>query len=274
MAMVNPMAWDVISQAEFAGMTFDSGVIVKNFNPATFTAPSADDILAVTTGNITHNFNLTTVNLAEDVNNIHILPKETLVVTGYENPTISFTALNCTAEMIKFMLGFATKTGTKIAPRMTTNTDTDFQNIALVLMCVGGGFVAISLSNALSTGGISLTTQKGGKDTFSVTITGYGSIEAPTVIPVEYYAVPAVAVDLSQNEVTIAVGGSVTLTATTRPANATKTWASDNTSEASVTSGGVVTGAAVGTVTITCTATDGTNTGTDTCLVHVVSAGA
>ena len=274
MSLVNPMAWDVISQAEFAQMTFDSGVIVKNFNPATFTTPSASDILAVTTGNITHNFKLTTVNLAEDVNNIHILPKETQIVTGYENPTISFTALNCTPEMIKFLLGFATKSGSKISPTMEVDPANDFQSLALVLMCVGGGFVAIALSNAISTGGIALTTQKGGKDSFNVTITGYGSLAAPTVLPVDYYAVPAVAVDLNFHEITVAVGNSFNLSAVVRPSNATVTWSSDNTSEASVTSGGVVTGAAIGTATITCSATDGTNTGTDTCLVHVVSASA
>ena len=156
---------------------------------------------------------------------------------------------------------------------METDQSADFQNLALVLHRVGGGFAAIMLSNALSTGGISLTTQKGGKGTFQVTITGYGTLASPTALPVEYYAIPAVAVDLDIHETTVAVNATVTLTATPHPSTATVTWSSDNTDEATVASG-VVTGKAVGTVTITATATDGTNTGTDTCLVHVVSAGA
>ncbi len=274
MGMVNVLDWDVITQEEFASMVFDSGVIVKNFNPSTFTTPSASDILCATSGNIGHNFNLTTVNLAEDVNNIHILPKETLVVTGYENPTITFTALKCTAEMFKFLLGFATKTGNKVAPRFNTNTETDFQNLALILKRVGGGLAAIMLSNALSTGGISLTTQKGGKGTFQVTITGYGTIEAPSVIPVEYYSIPAVDVELNYHEISVAVGNSFNLTATTTPSGETVTWSSDDSTEASVTSGGVVTGEAAGTATITASITVGSVTATDTCLVHVTSAGA
>lgn len=273
MGMVNVLDWDVITQAEFASMVFDSGIIVKNFNPATFTTPSANDILCVTSGNITHNFKHTIVNLADDVNNLHISPKETVVVTGYENPTISFTALDCTPEMFKFLLGFATKSGNTVTPNMTVDTDADFTDLALILKRVGGGLAAITLSNALSTGGISLTTTKGGKGTFSVTITGYGTIESPSVIPVGYYSIPAVAVDLDIHETTVAVNATVTLTATPHPSNATVTWASDNTDEATVASG-VVTGKAVGTVTITATATSGESTGTDICLVHVVSAGA
>lgn len=274
MGMVNVLDWDIITQEEFASMAFDSGVIVKNFNPATFTTPSASDILCATTGNITHNFSLTTVNLAEDVNNIHILPKETVVVTGYESPTIGFTALNCTSEMFKFLLGFADKEGNKVSPRFTTDTTNDFTNLALVLKRVGGGLAAIMLSNALSTGGISITTQKGGKGTFQVTITGYGTIEAPSKMPVEYYSIPAIDVELSYHEITVAVGNSFSLSATTLPSDATVTWTSDDSTEASVTSGGVVSGEAVGTATITASITVGTATATDTCLVHVVSAGA
>lgn len=274
MGMLNITEWDIITEEQFASMVFDSGVIVKGFDPTTFTTPDADDILCVTSGNITHNFSHTIVNLADDVNNIHIQPKETVVVTGYTNPTITFTALDCTPEMFKFLLGFADKTGNKVAPKMTVDTDSDFQNLALILKRVGGGLAAIALSNALSTGGISLTTTKGGKGTFSVTVTGYGSIDSPSTIPVEYYSIPAVAVDLDIHEVTVAVNATVTLTATPHPSTATVTWASDNTDEATVASG-VVTGKAVGTVTITATATDSdSNTGTDTCIVHVVSAGA
>lgn len=274
MGMINLPEWDLITQDEFASMVFDSGIIVKNFNPATFTQPSASDILCATSGNITHNFSLTMTNLAEDVNNIHILPKETQIVTGYENPTITFTALKCTSEMFKFLLGCATKTGNKVAPRFNVNTETDFQNLALVLRRVGGGLAAIMLSNALSTGGISLTTTKGGKGTFQVTITGYGTIAAPSVIPVEYYSIPAVDVELSYHEITVAVGNSFNLQAQTTPSGETVTWASDDSTEASVTSGGVVTGEAAGTATITASITVDGTTASDTCLVHVVSAGA
>ena len=191
MGMLNITEWDIITEEQFASMVFDSGVIVKDFDPTTFTVPDADDILCVTSGNITHSFSHTIVNLADDVNNIHIQPKETTITTGDTNPTISFTALDCTKEMFKFLSGFASISGNKVTPVMEVDTENDFQDLALVLKCVGGGLAAIALSNALSTGGISLTTTKGGKGTFSCTITGYGSIDTPSKIPVDYYAIPA-----------------------------------------------------------------------------------
>lgn len=273
MGILNITDWDVITEQQFASMAFDSGVLVKNFNPSTFTAPTASDILCVTRDNISHNFTPTIVNLADGVNNIHILPKETVIVTGYENPTITFTALDCTAEMLKFLAGFATKEGAKVTPAMIVDVENDFTNLALILKRVGGGFVAIALSNALSTGGISLTTSKGATGTFSVTITGYGSIASPSKIPVDYYAIPALAVQLDKHEVTVAVGSTVALTADTYPGTQTVTWSSDNTDEATVSSG-TVTGVAVGTVTIKASITVSGETATDTCLVHVISSGA
>lgn len=270
---VNIQEWDVITYEQFASMPFDSAMLIKNFNPSTFTKPSASDILCVTRDAISHNMKPTIVNLAEGVNNIHILPKETVVVTGYENPQITFTAIGCNADFLKFVLGFASKSGNKVSPSMLANSETDFQNVALVIKCVGGGFVAVTLDNALSTGGISFTANKGQTGSFSCTIEGFGSINDPTKIPVDYYAFPAVAVQIEQREITVPVNGTYTLSAFTRPTSQTITWSSDNTDEATV-AAGVVTGKAVGTVEITASVTVDGVTATDSCLVHVVSAGA
>lgn len=209
--------WSVIPESEFLSMEFDSGMIVKNFNPATFVTPSPSDILCVTTGNITHNFNITRVNLATDVNNIHIEPKELEVATGYEKPTIGFTALNCTPALLQFLTGHAdadNDNANHIVPRMLVKAE-DFQNLALIMMLVGGGFAAISLSNALSTGGISLTTQKAGKGTFQCTITGYGTIGNQSKIPVDYYSTAANAGGLASIVVSSAAGSTTGTTAIT-----------------------------------------------------------
>ena len=50
-----------------------------------------------------------------------------------------------------------------------------------------GGWVAVKLMNALSTGGISLQTTKSGKGQTSVTLTGHVSIDAQDVVPMEFY---------------------------------------------------------------------------------------
>lgn len=66
-------------------------------------------------------------------------------------------------------------------------------------------------------------------------------------------------VTLDKKTATVAAGSTVTLTATTVPDDETVTWASDDTSVATV-SGGVVTGVAAGTATISATITvDGTD---------------
>jgi uncharacterized protein YjdB len=213
------------------------------------------------------------VDLGSDVNNLHGVFKELQYISQWSGATLSYTSLKFDKNTFKQNLGAADISGNKVTPRMYLSND-DFQNIAWVGKLVGGGFAAIVLKSALSTGGISITTSKDGKGTTSVTMTGFMSISDKSAVPAEFYSVSAVNVELNKHEITLAVGASETLTATVRPSGTTVTWESDNTSEATVTSGGVVTGAAAGTVTVTASITSGGKTETDTCLVHVVSAGA
>ena len=79
-------------------------------------------------------------------------------------------------------------------------------------------------------------------------------------------------VKLDQHKATIAPQGTKALTASVYPAGSTVTWASSDTSVATVSSG-TVTGVAAGTATITASVTVGARTAVDTCEV-TVSAGA
>jgi hypothetical protein len=51
-----------------------------------------------------------------------------------------------------------------------------------------GGYAAIKLLNALSSGGLSIQTTKRGKGQTAVTLTGYVSINAQGVVPMEFYS--------------------------------------------------------------------------------------
>jgi len=85
-----------------------------------------------------------------------------------------------------------------------------------------------------------------------------------SVRPVYGDLIPVSSVSLSQTSVSLIVGGSVDLTATVSPSNAsnkTVTWSSSNTSVATV-SNGTVTAKATGTATITVTTADGGKTAT------------
>ncbi len=83
--------------------------------------------------------------------------------------------------------------------------------------------------------------------------------------------IPVESITLNKTEETVAVGKTVTLTATIKPDDATNknvTWTSSNTSIATVSSTGVVTGKTAGTTTITVKSTDGSNKSA-TCTVRV-----
>ena len=74
---------------------------------------------------------------------------------------------------------------------------------------------------------------------------------------------------IPKHKATVEEDSTITLNVVSKaPANASVTWSSDNTSEATV-ANGVVTGEAPGTVVITATITDGTTTATDSCTVTV-----
>lgn len=75
-------------------------------------------------------------------------------------------------------------------------------------------------------------------------------------------------ITLDKATASVAVAGTVSLTATKKPSNATVTWASDDTSVATVSSG-TVTGVAAGTCNITASITEGGVTYKDICVVTV-----
>lgn len=269
--MINITEWNAITLEDFAAMQFDSGFIVKDFDPDTFTVPTHDDIVDVTTGNIGFTLTPTLVDLGSDVNNLHGVHKELQYLSQWSGGQLTYTSLKFSAESYKRNLGAADISGNKVKPRMYLD-NADFENIAWVGKLVGGGLAAIVLKNAMSTGGVNITTSKDGKGTSSVTMTGFMSIENQEDVPAEFYAITGEpSVTLNKHNARIAVGGTVKLTATTDPEGTAVTWASDNTSEATV-SNGTVTGVAAGTVKITASITSGGKTATDSCLVTVVPA--
>ena len=79
-------------------------------------------------------------------------------------------------------------------------------------------------------------------------------------------------ITLDKHAASVEVGSDVTLVATTEPAGATVTWASDDESDATV-ADGVVSGVAEGTATITASITVSGTTYTDSCHVTVTPAG-
>lgn len=179
----------VIPQSTFEEMQMDAGVLLKTFNPAS-PAVTDENIICATTGGINASCTAEYSDLGEDVDNCPNNMKELKHLDGW-SCTMSFTSLGTSPESIKLSLGAADIDGTdatKIVPRSELE-QTDFSDIWWVGDRADGGFVAVKLKNALSTGGFTIQTTKNGKGQVTVELTGHVSINAQTVVPMEFYSV-------------------------------------------------------------------------------------
>ena len=168
----------VIPESAFQGLQMDAGILLKRFNPASPTFLDAD-IICATTGGINPSCVPTFSDLGEDVDNVPVNMMEYKHLDSWECK-ISTTSLGTTPELIKMALGCADIDGSnssKIVPRADLS-QSDFTDIWWVGDRADGGFVAIQLKNALSTGGFSLQTTKNGKGQIALEITGHVSITA------------------------------------------------------------------------------------------------
>ena len=263
----------VIPSNTFEGLQLDAGVLLKRFNPVTGAAPADEDIICATTGGINATCVPTYSDLGEDVDNCPVNMMELKNLDSWEC-TLGFTSLGMSPEAIKLALGAADINGTtQIVPRKDL-AQTDFSSVWWVGDKADGGFVAVQLKNALSTGGFSLQTTKSGKGQLSITLTGHVSMNAQSDMPMVFYSttggsVVNPSVTLNTHATSVEVGKTITLRATTVPAGETVTWTSSDDTTATVTSGGVVEGLLEGDVIITAEiSVDGVEY-SDTCTVVV-----
>lgn len=188
--MINIAEWSKIAQNDFKSMQFDSGMIVKNFDPTSTNPPADADIICTTSSGITVTCTPTMVDLGEDVNNLHGKFAELVYISKFE-VTLAFTALNISPDVLKLALGSATVTAAsgKVVPTFAVDTTTDFTDITWIGRRIDGGLVAATIKNAYSTGGLSLSTSKDQKGNLSVTLTGFMKMADQSTPPVEFYSI-------------------------------------------------------------------------------------
>jgi uncharacterized protein YjdB/beta-glucanase (GH16 family) len=143
-----------------------------------------------------------------------------------------------------------------VAPANATNKTVTWatSNAAVATVSTSGLVTAIAAGSAT----ITVTTQDGLK-TATCAVTVY---------------VPVTSVSVSPTTATIAINATTQLTATVLPSNATNknvTWSSNNTTIATVSATGLVTGKAIGSAIITVTTQDGAKTATSTITVNNVN---
>jgi hypothetical protein len=176
----------VIPQDTFQALQLDAGVLLRNFDPDEPAVADAD-IICATTGGINAVCQPTFSDLGEDVDNCPNGMKELMNLDTWAC-SLGFTALNMSPEGIKLALGVADIVNQEITPRMSLQ-QTDFTDaIWWVGDKANGGFVAVKLLNALSTGGLSIQTTKRGKGQTAVTLSGHFSINAQDVVPMKFYS--------------------------------------------------------------------------------------
>lgn len=184
------MRFTQIPTNTFQTLQLNAGMILTDFTPAN---PSIDqaDILGATTGGATFTAAATFRDNGEDIDNCPKNMMELKVLESWE-VTLSGTLLTVDADSIEKLTAAADAANGKITPRNDLKS-TDFGDIWWVGDYsdkngnTNGGFIAIHILNALSTGGFQLRSQDREKGQFAFVFTGHYSMSAQDTPPFEIY---------------------------------------------------------------------------------------
>lgn len=177
----------------FKQLQINAGVILSDFTPATG-AFEPENQLGATTGGIAFAATPTFSDYGEDVDNC---PKNTLELKRLDDVDVkcSGTFVTVTTTSAKSLMAAADIDGTdttKVVPRRDLSS-ADFSDIWIVgdysdkNGANNGGFIAIRMMNALSTGGFQLKTADKGKGQMAFEYTAHYSISKQDVVPYELY---------------------------------------------------------------------------------------
>ncbi len=264
----------------FEKLQLNAGILVDAFTPATGVI---GNILGATTGGIQFSTNPEFTDFGEDIDNVPNNMLELKHLNQFD-PQMSGTFLTCTPALAKSLVGAAdidSGDATRVIPRAELLAS-DFDDVwwigdySDVNTGANAGFIAIHLMNALNTAGFQIQSTKNEKGQLAFEYHGHYSIAAQDTVPFEIYVkgnggtlIPSVT--LSKNYISIVKNTTYDLTANVIPAGTTVTWASADTSKASVSGGTVTAGSSAGNTIITASITQGGVTYNDTCTVVVTN---
>lgn len=187
------MKFRKIPESTFKNIVLNAGVLLSSFTPAT---PTIEDtnILGATTGGINFTATPSFTDFGEDIDNCPKNMKELKKLDSWE-VKLTGTFITSNTSLIALLMGagdVGTTDTTKITPRVDV-ASADFKDLWFVCDYSdkngenNGGFCAIKIINALSTGGFSMQSADKGKAQFSFEFTGHVSMSAQTVVPFEVY---------------------------------------------------------------------------------------
>lgn len=187
------MRFTKIPTDTFKSLVINAGVILKEFDPANPTSDYDANIVGATSGGV----NITAVpsftDFGEDIDNCPKNMRELKKIDAWE-VKMSGSFITLDADMTALLLAAADSAASsnKVTPR-TDLADSDFNDLWFVgdysdkNGATKGGFAAIKVLNALSTGGFSLQSTDKGKAKIAFEFTGHVSINAQDVVPFEVY---------------------------------------------------------------------------------------
>ena len=187
------MKFTKIPSDTFQKLQINAGILTTDFTPATGTIGDSGQIGA-TTGGVNFTATPTYSDFGEDIDNCPKNMKELQKLDSWE-VKMTGTFVNADTAIAKRLCGAAdigTSDTTKVTPRNDLK-DADFDDIWLVGDYsdkngeTNGGFIAIKLLNALSTGGFQLKTADKSKGQFAFEFTGHYSMSAQDTVPFEIY---------------------------------------------------------------------------------------
>lgn len=175
-------AYKQIPSDTFEHLQMDAGMICASFDPTTGTA---GNIIGATTGGIQIDATPDFSDMGEDVDNCPTNMLELKKLNSWECK-ISGTYLTMSASALKSLIGAAEVNSTHITLKNKLETS-DFQTLWFVGDYGKAGYLAVKLSNAFNTSGLSLKTEKDSKGQISFEYLGHYSINSQNVVPLEIY---------------------------------------------------------------------------------------
>ena len=187
------MKYTKIPETTFQNIQLNAGVLLSSFTPSSATV-SDEAIIGATTGGINFTATPTYIDFGEDIDNCPKNMKELKKLDSWE-AKCSGTFVTVDTAVAKSLIGAAdigTSDTTKVTPRNDL-AQADFSDIWIVgdysdkNGATNGGFVAIHMMNALSTGGFQIQTADKAKGQFAFEYTAHYSMSAQDTVPFEVY---------------------------------------------------------------------------------------
>lgn len=187
------MKFTQIPTNTFKELQLNAGILTSTFTPATGTV-EANNILGATSGGINFTATPSYTDLGDDIDNCPKNMMELKKLDSWE-AKISGTFLTVNTAQAKSLLAAADIGGsdtTKVTPRNDVAL-TDFDDIWWIgdysdkNGATNGGYIAIHMMNALSTGGFQIQSGDKAKGQFAFEYTAHYSMNAADTVPFEIY---------------------------------------------------------------------------------------